>query len=100
MCRNILPLRLVQILANVLSMRVVCAVPLNRDWSVVGRPKYICARIARTGAPSAEPGEQINCCCHYRYSPAITGCWRMIRLRELETGANRQSRPWVRRFWR
>ncbi len=57
MPRHVFPLRLMQILADVLSMRMVSAVPLDRLRPVVGSPKNFDARIARTGAPSAEAGE-------------------------------------------
>lgn len=98
MSRNVFPLRLMQILANVLGVRVVGAVPFDRLRPMVRSPKNFDARIARTGTPSAESGEQINCCCHDGYSPAITGRWMVIRRRELEMGANRQSRLWLRQF--
>ncbi|MOA42384.1 hypothetical protein D3C78_1644300 [compost metagenome] len=57
MSRHLLPARLVQILAHVLGVRVVGAVPLNGNRPVVGRPEYLDASRTRAGAPSAEPGE-------------------------------------------
>jgi len=64
-------LRLVQVLADVLSFRVVGAVPLNRDRPVIGGPKNVDTGITGTGGPSAETGEQIDCCGHGESLPAI-----------------------------
>ncbi|KPB90314.1 Unknown protein sequence [Pseudomonas syringae pv. maculicola] len=43
---------------------VVGAVPSDRDRPVVGRPKDFDASPARAITPSAETGEQIDCCGH------------------------------------
>jgi hypothetical protein len=64
MRRHVLPLRLVQVLAHVQRARVVGAVPFHRDRPMVGGPEYLYTRIAGTGGPSAETGEQIDCCGH------------------------------------
>jgi hypothetical protein len=53
-----------QILADVLSVGVVGAVPFNCYWPVVCRPENLDTCGARAGAPSAEAGEQVNCCGH------------------------------------
>ena len=60
--RHLFPARLVQVLADVLRVGVVGAVPFNGHGPVICRPKNLDACGARAGAPSAEAGEQVNCC--------------------------------------
>ena len=64
MCGNSLPSCLVQVLADVLRVGVVGAVPFNGHRPVVCRPENLDACGARAGAPSAEAGEQVDCCGH------------------------------------
>lgn len=61
---NLRPIRLVQVLADVNRVRVVGAVPLDGDRPVVGGPENVDAGIPGAGAPSAEAGEQVDCCGH------------------------------------
>ncbi|MNO73521.1 hypothetical protein D3C76_644890 [compost metagenome] len=62
--RHLLPACLVQVLADVLRVGVVGAVPFNGHRPVVCRPENLDACGARAGAPSAEAGEQVDCCGH------------------------------------
>ncbi|MCY1411069.1 hypothetical protein D9M71_264510 [compost metagenome] len=71
MCWNLLPASLVQVLADVLGVRVVSAVPFNGDRPVVGCPENLDACGARAGAPSAEAGEQIDCSGHESISSSL-----------------------------
>ena len=64
MSRHLLPAGLVQVLADVLRIRMVGAVPFNGHRPVVCRPENLDACGARAGAPSAEAGEQVDCCGH------------------------------------
>jgi len=62
--RNLFPARLVQVLADVLRVWVVSAMPFNGHRPVVCPPENLDACGARAGAPSAEAGEQVDCCGH------------------------------------
>lgn len=64
MRRHLLPLRLVQILADMLCVGVVGGVPLNGDGPVISGPKNVDAGVAGTSGPSAESGKQVNCSAH------------------------------------
>ena len=64
MARHEFPARLVQVLADVFGVLVIGRVPLHRLRPVVCRPENLDACGARAGAPSAEAGEQVDCCCH------------------------------------
>jgi hypothetical protein len=63
-CRHLFPAGLVQVLADVLRFWVVSAVPFNGHRPVICRPENLDACGARAGAPSAETGEQADCCGH------------------------------------
>jgi hypothetical protein len=72
--RNLIPARLVQILTNVHRVGVVGAVPFDCNRPVVGGPENFDTGRTGTGRPSAEPGEQIDCCGH-RYSDELKLCF-------------------------
>ena len=74
MRRNLFPARLVQVLANVLRFGVVGAVPFNGHRPVVCRPENLDACGARAGAPSAEAGEQVDCCGHELFFQPAQSC--------------------------
>ena len=48
----------------VMIFAIAGAMPLNRNRPMVSGPKDVYSRIAGTGRPSAETGEQIDCCGH------------------------------------
>jgi hypothetical protein len=57
MLGNCFPLGLMKVLADMLGAWVVGAVPFDGLRPMVGSPKNVNAGSARTGTPSAKPGE-------------------------------------------
>ena len=72
---NLRPIRLVQVLANVLRIRVVPGVPLNGSRPMVGGPQDFEAGVFPAPGPSAEAGKQVNCCKHGEFLRAVPGVW-------------------------
>ncbi|MCY1421829.1 hypothetical protein D9M71_374940 [compost metagenome] len=72
--RYLLPAGLVQVLADMLRVGVVDAMPFNGHRPVVCRPEYLDACGALAGAPSAEAGEQVDCCGHGDNSSGTSHC--------------------------
>lgn len=61
---NQLPLRLVQILANVLCAGVVGGMPFHGFRPMVCGPYNLHPGLLGTCAPATEAGEQVSCFCH------------------------------------
>lgn len=68
--RNCCPVGLVQVLAYVVGVLMVGRMSLYGLRPVVCRPENLDACGARAGAPSAEAGEQVDCCGHVGASGA------------------------------